>query len=302
MGSQNAVLEVDFRQEKATEPFLPRPPLLTSYQAGWKSLQLAHFQQNGLETPEMISHVHIIVMANWRQSTEVTMVTEDYRRRDLFEQDDSGCIQIIPAELAFQSTVTREVEFTHCYFEPTFLSQVAYESVDPDKVQLSLMLQQPDPLLWQMGAALKNVLETNPKNSSFYADSIATGFAVHLLTHYATRKLKLREYNGLPKDKLKQAVDYMNAHLGEDISLADISTQLCISQYHFARLFKQSMGITPHAYLIQQRVDKARQLLRQTELTVLDIADQCGFANPSHLAKHFQKQTGITPRQFRELV
>jgi AraC family transcriptional regulator len=107
---------------------------------------------------------------------------------------------------------------------------------------------------------------------------------------------------GLSKQRLQQAIDYMQAHLGEDISVADIAAQICISQYHFARLFKQSTGVTAHAYLIEQRVDKARQLLRQTELTVLDIADQCGFANPSHLAKHFQKHTGLTPRQFRQLV
>jgi AraC family transcriptional regulator len=301
MGSQNATLSVDLRQEQVAELFLDRPPLLTSHGAGWTSVQLAHYQQNGFDTPELVSNVHVIVMANWQQSTEVTMVTEDYRRRDLFEQDQSGCIQIIPAHLPFQSMATRQVEFTHCYFDPEFLSQVAYESVNPDQVQLSLMLQQPSPLLWQMGAALKHVLETNPKNSRFYADSIATGFAAHLLTHYATRKLKLREYNGLPKDKLQQAIDYMHAHLGENISLADIAAQVCISQYHFARLFKQSTGITAHAYLIQQRVNKAKHLLQQTERTILEIADDCGFANPSHLAKHFHKQTGITPRQFRQL-
>jgi AraC family transcriptional regulator len=301
MTIKDTVLELDFTQEKATELFFPSPPLLTSYQAGWQSVQLAHFKQNGFDLPEIKSNFHVIVMANWKQSTEVTMAADGKRTRMLCEQDRSGFIEIVPADLPIQSMCTREVEFTHCYFDPAFLQQVAYESVDPDRVEFTMMLQQPSPLLWQMGAALKTVLENNQKNSRFYADSIATAFAAHLLTHYATRRHNLRQYNGLPKEKLKQAIEYINEHLNDDILLSDLAGHLLMSQYHFSRLFKQSMGMTAHTYLVQQRVTRARELLRQTELTILDIGDRCGFANPSHFARHFRKQAGITPREFRLL-
>jgi AraC family transcriptional regulator len=301
MKSKDPVLELDFTHEVETELFLPQPPLVTSYQAGWQSIQLAHFQQNGFDTPEMSSKAHIVVMSNWQASSEVTMVADGKQHLMELEHNQSGAIEIIPADLAFQSRCTKAVEFTQCYFDPAFLSQIAYESVDPDCVDFTLMLQQPDPLLWHMGAALKSVLEQNVKNSNFYVDALATAFAAHLLTHYATRKHHLREYNGLPKERLKQAIEYINAHLSDDISLADMAAKLSMSQYHFSRLFKQSMGMPPHTYLIQQRVKKAKRLLGKPELTILDIADQCGFANPSHFAKHFRKHTGITPREFRML-
>jgi AraC family transcriptional regulator len=110
-----------------------------------------------------------------------------------------------------------------------------------------------------------------------------------------------RYEDGLPKYKLKQALEYMNVHLNENVSLATISDELSISQYYFCRLFKQSTGMTPHAYLIQQRVERAKQLLKRKEGTMLDIAIECGFANPSHFAKHFRKHTGISPKQFRML-
>jgi transcriptional regulator GlxA family with amidase domain len=105
---------------------------------------------------------------------------------------------------------------------------------------------------------------------------------------------------GLRKSQQQKAVAYIHQHLNETIKLSDIAIALGISQYHFGRLFKQSMGVTVHVYLVQQRVAKAQQLLRETNLTILAISEQCGFANPSHLTKCFRKYIGLTPTQFRE--
>jgi AraC family transcriptional regulator len=123
--------------------------------------------------------------------------------------------------------------------------------------------------------------------------------AAHLVTNYATRRHPLKEYDGLPKVKLKLAIEYINTHLDENISLSDISVQLGMSQYHFSRLFKQSMGMPPYTYLIARRVERSKKLLRETELTILEISNECGFANPSHFARCFRQQIGITPMQFR---
>jgi AraC family transcriptional regulator len=184
--------------------------------------------------------------------------------------------------------------------EPTFLSHVAHESIDPDKVEVALTLNKPDPLIWQIVSALKTVLETNPEDSAFYAEAMATALAAHFLRYYSTRKQVLQTHeDGLPRYKLKQALDYINAHISENISLAEIATELGMSQYYFCRLFKQSTGITPHAYLIQQRVELSKQLLKQKEGTINDVAIACGFANPSHFARCFRQYTGISPKQFR---
>ena len=131
---------------------------------------------------------------------------------------------------------------------------------------------------------------------------MATALSAHLLRHYATRKHTLQEYeDGLSKYRLQQAIDYINEHLGENLSLAAIAAELDMSQYYFCRLFKQSTGMTPHQYLIQQRVERAKQLLKQPEQTVTSIAIECGFANQSHFAKQFRQHTGVTPKQFRKL-
>jgi AraC family transcriptional regulator len=131
---------------------------------------------------------------------------------------------------------------------------------------------------------------------------MATALAAHLLQFYTTRQHTLREYtDGLPPAKLKKAIDYINEHLGEDLSLTEIAAQVDMSQFYFCRLFKQSVGTTPHKYLIQQRVERSKSLLKQRECTIVDIAADCGFANPSHFAKCFRQHTGVSPQQFRSI-
>jgi AraC family transcriptional regulator len=301
MTLEPTVPAVDYTQITDSATIFPLPPIISSQRAGWQNIQLAHYLQPAWEVPEFTGDQIAIVMSNWKRSTEVTLVADGKTNRMICAEDRSGSIEILPAHISLGSSWTQEVEFTHLYLEPSFVSRVAYESVDPDRVELALSLQQPSSLVWSMGAALRSILQTEERNSRFYADSMATALAAHLLTHYATRSHVFREYDGLPKFKLKVAIDYINSHLGEDISLTDIATEVGMSQYHFSRLFKRSMGMTPHAYLIRQRVDRAKQLLSTTELTILEIGNECGFANPSHFAKCFRQQMGITPTQFRLL-
>ena len=74
---------------------------------------------------------------------------------------------------------------------------------------------------------------------------------------------------------------------------------LDMSPFHFSRLFKQSIGMTPHQYLSQQRVERAKQLLKKTDRLIIDIALECGFSSHSHLSKQFRQITGITPKAYR---
>ena len=96
---------------------------------------------------------------------------------------------------------------------------------------------------------------------------------------------------------------YFNSliELDEKLTLDAIARKLNISQYHFCDLFKQSMVIASYQYLLQQRVARAKHLLRkEPEKAIADIALECGFANQTHFHKHFRKHTGMTPKKYRE--
>ena len=295
-------MRIDYSQEDSTSTFTPRPRIHSSQQAGWKNIHLAHYQMPAMEFPEMTSLQHFISLPSWKQPTETEIFVDGKRHLLQRDPNEIGYIEMVPAYIPIRVRSNQAADTTHCYLDPTFLTHVAYESANSEQVELKPLVIVPDPLVCQIILSLKTVLETDATNSCFYAESMATALAAHFLRNYSTRKHSLPEYeDGLPKYKLKQALEYMNVHLSENISLATIADELGISQYYFCRLFKQSTGMTPHAYLIQQRVERSKQLLRLKEYSMLDIAIECGFANPSHFAKWFRRYTGISPKQFRML-
>jgi AraC family transcriptional regulator len=94
-------------------------------------------------------------------------------------------------------------------------------------------------------------------------------------------------------------MDYIYAHLSDPIQLTDLARLTDLSPFHFSRLFKQSMGIPPHQYLLQQRVERAMQLLKSTNLSIMEVALTCGFNSHSHLGKWVQHYTGMSPKAYR---
>ena len=86
----------------------------------------------------------------------------------------------------------------------------------------------------------------------------------------------------------------------QKLKLEDIAQMLGMSQFYFSHLFRRSMGMAPYQYVIQKRVERAKQLLRQRDLSIADIALECGFAHQSHLAKYFKQHIGVTPHKYRK--
>lgn len=116
-----------------------------------------------------------------------------------------------------------------------------------------------------------------------------------------TTEFKNSEFRnrGLTHTQLQQVLDYIHTHLDRDLSLTELAGVINISPTYFASLFKQAMGIAPHQYVIQQRVERAKLMLSKTDLAIADIALQVGFSSQSHLNQQFKRLTGMTPNQVR---
>jgi AraC family transcriptional regulator len=285
---------------------MPNPPVLSSFSANWSNIQLAHYRLPKFDFPEISNSQNVIVIPLGHETVDFEFIAEGHSSTVSYQEIDftKGYIQICPADLpiSFHShSRNKVIEFIQCYIEPTFLAQIAHESVNTERVELLLTLKKIDPLICQIGLALKLCLEIDGVGSRFYADSMATALSAHLIRHYSTRNHQFREYEDvLPKHKLKQAIDYIQAHLGENVSLSELANTLGMSQYYFCRLFKQSTGLSPHQYLIHQRIEQAKRLLKNPDLSITFIAMECGFANSSHFAKCFCRVTGMNPKQFRK--
>jgi AraC family transcriptional regulator len=205
-----------------------------------------------------------------------------------------GC----PGSWAWEGT---DKTMTFC-ITPLFLERIATETncLNSKQVELLPIVKNHDPQIESIALSFLNEMNTEGLGGKLYTESLANLFAIHLLRHYCAFEPKLKQYQGgLPKHKLQQAIDYIQANLDQKLTLEAIAQHLNMSVYHFCDLFKQSVGIAPYKYVLQQRVERAKQLLKDEERAIVDIALECGFANQTHLNKHFRKFTGMTPNSYR---
>lgn len=183
-----------------------------------------------------------------------------------------------------------------------FMRNVARETVvgDCDRITLKPEFQARNLQLESISTMLLGESQQGSLSNRLYLDSLANVLAVNLLRQHSTTRPHLPIYEGgLPSYQLRRILDYIDAHLDQEIKLADLAQLLDISQFHFSRLFKQSLGISPYQYLLQQRVECAKRLLKNTDRLITDIALNCGFSSHSHLSKQFKQLTGMTPKAYR---
>ena len=138
-----------------------------------------------------------------------------------------------------------------------------------------------------------------PSTNRLFVRGIAQAIAVHLARNYVALTETLRgETSSLPGFKLRRITDWMAEHMTEEFSLARrLAAQAGMSEFPFNRLFKRATGVPPSQYQIKLRMDAARRLLRETKKSVITIAIEVGYSNPSHFARLFRKETGLPPTE-----
>ncbi len=190
----------------------------------------------------------------------------------------------------------------HIGLNADLMAEVAGEmgAGDPTRVRLRERFNFRDPLVENIGYVLLNEIRAGT-GGSFYADSLATSLTSHLVKNYSSlaQPRDIHIGRGLSTRQLQQVRDYIHDHLSGRLTLGELAACAGLSQTYFIRAFKQSTGLTPGQYIIQQRVEWARQLLIDSEMSIAEVAQVVGFADQSHLARCFRRLLGISPRQIR---
>lgn len=136
--------------------------------------------------------------------------------------------------------------------------------------------------------------------SPLFLQGIAQAIAIHLARNYAETANESRSGSpSLPGYKLRQITDWMREHIAEEFNLDRLAAQAGLSKFYFNRLFKSAVGVSPSHYHINLRMDAAKRLLRETKKSVVDVALDVGYANPSHFAQLFHRETGLAPSDYR---
>lgn len=212
-----------------------------------------------------------------------------------------GCISIVPANLPHESLVEQDLEQITLGYEPSLIAQLADELIGKP-IEIVEQWAARDPLIAQLGTELRTQFQLGqPKR--LYAESVTTVLATHLIRHYATQRFQVRETpDALSHQKLQHVIDYIDTHLEHNIGLAELAQVAGMSQYRFVRAFKQSTGLPPHQYLLSCRIERAKHLLKNTQLSLAEISYCLGFASQSHFTTTFRRLMTTTPKAYREQV
>ena len=273
-------------------------PILSSRNRGWENIWVEQFQHSR-EAKSCYSDEHSICLSLASRPGHILKVQAG---RTYTGVHTKGDFCLTPAKLSSFIRCESNDCFLQIRLAASFVHSIANETVstNADRLELIPEFKIRDPQVEVI--ALMFLAELKQENciSKLYVESLANVFAVHLIRQYAATKPQVRTYEGgLSQRQLMQVLDYINDHLHQDIKLADLAALLSMSQFHFSHLFKQTIGTSPYQYLLQQRIERAKQLLKHTDQSVMDIALECEFNNHSHLSKQFRQFTGMTPKVYR---
>jgi AraC family transcriptional regulator len=185
------------------------------------------------------------------------------------------------------------------YLSPALMFSTADAmGVDPDRVEIAPQLHVRDPRIEHIGWAVKAELETPEPLGRLYGDGLGLALAAHLLRKYVPART-VSDTGKLSHRRLARVFDFVQTNISSDLSLCELAQIAGVSPSHFKTLFKQTVGVPVHQYVIRRRVEYAAELLQSGDPPLADVALQAGFSNQSHMARCMRRIMGITPGTLR---
>lgn len=281
--------------EAASDGFIE--PILSSKKVGWNGIQVEYLQLPAHELPAQVLSEYIINL-NLQRSARVEVKWDG---RLVSRRFTSGQTTILPPGLLCEAVCLEVCDFLVLRLEEAFVTHVAIELGYHSPIEIIPSLGVVNPQIQYIGLALKAELESGCLSGRLYGESLATALASYLLQQHSTSGHRVQDFTGgLPKYKLCSAIEYINENLDRDLTLVELASVVQMSTYYFARLFKQSTGLTPHQYVLNCRIERAKMLLKTRKLSITEICKLVGFHSPSHFIALFRKFTKMTPKAYRD--
>jgi AraC family transcriptional regulator len=303
------LLIIDYKQTNASLDIFPCKPLLANQKDSINTIAVEYYQLPPHLVPEHISLQNTIIIFH----QPIEKVQRQLGQTHKTERIETGDIVISPANVLHSACWEESLSFTMILLEREFLARAAYEFKQPDRVELLPTFARPDPVIYQIGLALKTELDRAfvPSCEDFlqerpyqkmYLDTAASFLATHLLKYYSVmgRSALDRSVNALSHQDLQRLDDYIDNYLNRDLGLAAFANLFNMSQSYFRRLFKQTTGLSPYKYSLDRRLNKAAQMLVNTNLEIAEIADLAGFSSHRNFSRTFHQSFSLSPIQYRQ--
>lgn len=290
------------------EKYAPTAPLLSSVPLRWHHLLVRTYHE-----PSNVPHLDV----PGTEDPFIAVCFRGHRRIEGKDGDDTRKAALIatpcvflrragePAELEWRSITEEPVETAHLHLSSALLQQVAESAADrdPARVQLINAFACRDPVIEAVASAVVDELRRGSEAAHLYSEAAAQFLAVHLLRRYCSVSYAIHEpRGGLDRVRLKRVLDRIHEAIDRPVTLHELATLAGLSVYHFARLFKNATGLSPHRYIVRHRISAACRLLRTQVCSVADVAYAVGFQSVSQFTYQFRRHMRTSPAEFRHMT
>jgi AraC family transcriptional regulator len=298
MKEQAAVL-VRAVSEETIQKVVATLPLRTSCPLNWPGVEVHRYR---LTSPPVVEYSVPYIMVVLPHPDKPYQAEMTIGGKTLTASIDSSCVAIVPAGVPRTVRDSSEpVEVTAIFLDPLTVSHIARAVTGVDFPEVIPQFGIVDPLIRSIGTMLDAELASEHPKPRIYAESLAGALAAQIFARYTVLSLvndtRLR---ASPWPGILRSIDFIEHHLDRELRLSDMAAAANMSKYHFAKSFRQVIGIPPHQYLVRVRVEKARKLLGDCALSVEEVASRVGYADKEHFSEQFLKIVGTTPKAYRE--
>jgi AraC family transcriptional regulator len=270
-----------------------------STDAGWRSLYAAKFREAPLSVTEpAIGHPSLIY--HLARPTDVSRKLGGERAERAVIGPGRFCLTPGDANASWQHSGNPEI--LQLYLRNSVYERAAEEMFGA-AATLTPRFAIVDPLLEQLAIAVLNALRDGSADDRLYVETIAQLIGVHLARAHSSRARTPQSdeaLDGLSRARVRRLLDYIEQHLGEDLSLEALAAEVSLSPLYLVRAFRSAVGQSPHQYVVARRVEHARRLLTVTTLPIAEISLATGFSSQSHLTNWFRRLVGVSPAVYRK--
>lgn len=215
----------------------------------------------------------------------------------------SGTITIIPAGTSSRWDIPGEVDVVQLYLPTTTLERVAAEANKPAPKQLLERTGHVDPITSRLLATASETLDGSETLDALFRQQLTDLLATRLLAAHTDAPTTFQPATGgLSPHILRRAIERLRSEGNADVSLAALAADAGLSRFHFCRAFKESTGMSPHAWLRLYRLEQAKAMLREPSTSIVAVAVALGYSSQTAFAAAFKKLTGLSPGEFRRLA
>lgn len=274
---------------------------VSSDDRGWSSIYASMQRELSFEASFKARDDQLIVL-NW--GAPVTL----HRRIPKGEDSrliPSGGLVMMPGGIDFGIRVGGTVHTIHLYLRTALIREVADDLVTGDPFHFEILPRSgdSDPLIERLMFGVMDALCDDDSAATPYADYLSRAIAARLIRQHSSLSV-IRQRRpvteAMTDNRLDRALEFIEASLAQSVDLPAIADAAGLSASHFARQFRATIGVAPHQYLVQRRVESAKRRLEATNASIARIAFECGFANQEHMTRVFKRLCGVTPAAYRK--